>query len=103
MMLDEDVLLCFCDHLGVSDAAYIWGTVMAQELERTGTGGSPVPAERRIDLAPNSALVLDGLAPDVIAELKRQHAEGIINLNEKAQALKLAHLIHRMPGIRWRA
>lgn len=59
---------------------------MAQELERTGTG-TTAPAEQRIDLGPTTSLSLQGMSPEVIAELKRLHAQGMIDTGIKAQEL----------------
>lgn len=61
---------------------------MAQEIERT-TDEAGVPRQQRVDLAPHNSLNLEGLPPDQIAELRRQHATGMIDVSVKAQQLKV--------------
>jgi len=55
------------------------------------TGGSEVavPTEKSIKLTQNEVLDLSGLSEDQIAELKRQHAAGMIDIKKKAEELKV--------------
>jgi hypothetical protein len=60
---------------------------MAQEIEKLNPPG--VPSTDVINLGSNSLIDLMGMPPDQIAELKRQHASGMIDLKKKAEELKI--------------
>lgn len=45
--------------------------------------------DKSIDLNARSTLSLTGLSDDQIAELKKQHAQGLINVQRKAEELKV--------------
>jgi len=48
-----------------------------------------VPAERSINLSSNDVLDLSGLSEAQVAEIKRQHANGMVSVQVKAAELKL--------------
>jgi hypothetical protein len=51
--------------------------------------GAAVPAERSINLSSNDVLDLSGLSEAQVAEIKRQHANGMVSVQVKAAELKL--------------
>jgi hypothetical protein len=53
------------------------------------TSGENVPAEASIKLKSIEALDLSGLSTSEIAELKQQHASGMIDIQKKAEELKV--------------
>ena len=70
-----------------SQGAFAHGENMAQEIQKLNPSG--VPSTDVINLGSNSVLDLTGMPPDHIAELKRQHASGMIDLKRKAEDLKI--------------
>src|SRR5262249_28600631 len=61
-----------------------------RDLQTTGEGSeSALPIETSIRLTRNDVLDLSGLSQDQIAELKRQHASGMIDIRKKAEELKV--------------
>jgi len=55
----------------------------------TGESEISLPPEKSIKLTQNELLDLTGLSEDEVAELKRQHAAGMIDVNKKAKELKI--------------
>jgi hypothetical protein len=59
---------------------------MAQELERT---ADALPLAKSINLGSNNFIDLSDVPDDQVAELKRQHGEGMIGVRIKAEQLKV--------------
>ncbi|WP_039853672.1 hypothetical protein [Magnetospirillum fulvum] len=60
-----------------------------RELQSVEPVVANVPAERAINLAQNDVLDLSGLNDSQIAEIKRQHADGMVSVQVKAAEMKL--------------
>jgi hypothetical protein len=69
------------------DTLWLAGNEMSQEIEKS--GGSGVPSTGVLNLGSLSQLDVSRMSPEVIAELQRQHAMGMIDANKKAQELKV--------------
>src|ERR1700757_141750 len=80
-----DTLCCIL--WGESITPLRWEENMAQEVAKS--NGSAVPSTDVINLGASNLLDLTGMQPDQIAELKRQHASGMIDLKKKAEELKI--------------
>ncbi|SEH31719.1 hypothetical protein [Magnetospirillum fulvum] len=60
-----------------------------RELQSVEPVVANVPAERAINLAQSDVLNLSGLNDSQIAEIKRQHADGMVSVQVKAAEMKL--------------
>jgi len=60
-----------------------------RELQSVEPVVANVPAERAINLAQSDVLDLSGLNDSQIAEIKRQHADGMVSVQVKAAEMKL--------------
>jgi len=60
-----------------------------RELQSVEPVVANVPAERAINLAQTDVLDLSGLNDSQIAEIKRQHADGMVSVQVKAAEMKL--------------
>jgi hypothetical protein len=60
---------------------------MGQELEKSNPPG--VPSANVLNLGALTQIDMTGIPPDVVAELRRQYASGMIDLTKKAQELKI--------------
>jgi hypothetical protein len=63
---------------------------MGQEIAKTNQPA--VPGAKVLNLSAVTQLDLSRLTPDQVAELERQHAQGMIDLNRKANELRVENL-----------